>query len=293
MAMARMPFSQLCYSPCLSILHPVVCLLSPLPSPTPPLVRFPMPLPQKAAFSLLPFPLLKNPFPTFVACRAASTEPGITSMDNDHRELLVQHLLVKEDQLHLLLDLQRRLLQDGVDLSDLATEYSVCSSKKDGGMLGWIRKGQMVPEFEAAAFAAPLNKITRVKTKFGWHLLQVLSEREGAFLKDIQPADLHNHLQNAQFTDEAQLIDVREPHEISMASIQGFKAYPLSQFGQWGPKITSDLDPSKDTYVLCHHGVRSMQAAQWLQSQGFKRIYNVAGGIHQYSLRADNNIPVY
>lgn len=34
-----------------------------------------------------------------------------------------------------------------------------------------------VPEFEEAAFSAPLNKVVRCKTKFGWHLLQVLSER--------------------------------------------------------------------------------------------------------------------
>lgn len=34
-----------------------------------------------------------------------------------------------------------------------------------------------VPEFEEAAFGAPLNKVVRCKTKFGWHLLQVLSER--------------------------------------------------------------------------------------------------------------------
>lgn len=34
-----------------------------------------------------------------------------------------------------------------------------------------------VPEFEEAAFGAPLNKVVRCKTKFGWHLLQVLAER--------------------------------------------------------------------------------------------------------------------
>lgn len=38
-------------------------------------------------------------------------------------------------------------------------------------------KMDQVPEFEEAAFNAPLNKVVRCKTKFGWHLLQVLSER--------------------------------------------------------------------------------------------------------------------
>lgn len=32
----------------------------------------------------------------------------------------------------------------GEDLSDLAVEYSICPSKEEGGMLGWVRKGQMV-----------------------------------------------------------------------------------------------------------------------------------------------------
>lgn len=34
-----------------------------------------------------------------------------------------------------------------------------------------------VPEFEEAAFSAPINKVVKCKTKFGWHLLQVISER--------------------------------------------------------------------------------------------------------------------
>ncbi|MCO5546815.1 hypothetical protein L7F22_000251 [Adiantum nelumboides] len=221
-------------------------------------------------------------------CRAASS----MAVAGSDRERLIQHLLVPAEKLTLLLELQRQT-QQGSDLSDLATEHSVCPSKKDGGMLGWVRKGQMVSEFEEAAFNSPLNKIVRVKTKFGWHLVQALSEREAAFLQDVQPEDLHTLLQGPGFLEEAQLIDVREPDEISIAAIEGFKAYPLSQFRQWGPDITADLDASKDTYLLCHHGVRSLQAAQWLQTQGFRRLHNVAGGIHQYSIRADKGIPTY
>ncbi|KAI5068099.1 hypothetical protein GOP47_0016444 [Adiantum capillus-veneris] len=223
-----------------------------------------------------------------VFCRAASSMPVAES----DRERLIQHLLVPAEKLTLLLELQRQT-QQGSDLSDLATEHSICPSKKDGGMLGWVRKGQMVSEFQEAAFNAPLNKIIRVKTKFGWHLVQSLSEREAAFLQDIQPEELRTLLQDPGFLEEAQLVDVREPNEISIAAIEGFKAYPLSQFGQWGPQIAAVLDSSKDTYLLCHHGVRSLQAGQWLQTQGFRRLYNVAGGIHQYSLRADKDIPTY
>lgn len=204
----------------------------------------------------------------------------------DGRELLVQHLLVKEDDIKLLSDLQQRIA-GGEDLSDLAVEYSLCPSKEEGGMLGWVRKGQMVPEFEEAAFNAPLNKVVKCKTKFGWHLLQVLSEREQSALLDIQPEELHLKMQDPNFLKEAQLIDVREPEEVDQASLPAFQVLPLRQFGSWGPEVTTKFDPQKDTYVMCHHGMRSLQVARYLQTQGFKRVYNVSGGIHAYSLKVD------
>ncbi|KAG5064590.1 hypothetical protein JHK85_005773 [Glycine max] len=220
------------------------------------------------------------------------------------REILVQHLLVKEDDQKLLLDIQQRI-SSGEDLSDLAVEYSLCPSKEEGGMLGWVRKGQMavlplsdeeadeVPEFEEAAFTAPLNKVVSCKTKFGWHLLQVLSEREESILQDIQPDELHVKIQDPSFFDGAQLIDVREPEEVAKASLPGFTVLPLRQFGSWGPEITTKFDPQKDTYVLCHHGMRSLQVAKWLQSQGFRKVYNLSGGIHAYAVQVDPSVPTY
>ncbi|CAJ1971253.1 unnamed protein product [Sphenostylis stenocarpa] len=224
---------------------------------------------------------------------AASYGTGSSEAEGGRpRELLVQHLLVKEDDQKLLLDLQQRI-SSGEDLSDLAVEHSICPSKEEGGMLGWVRKGQMVPEFEEAAFSAPLNKVVRCKTKFGWHLLQVLSEREESILQDIQPNVLHGKIQDPSFLEEAQLIDVREPEEVAKASLPGFTVLPLRQFGDWGPEITTKFDPQKDTYVMCHHGMRSLQVAKWLQSQGFRKVYNLSGGIHAYAVQVDPSVPTY
>ncbi|KAK8959671.1 Rhodanese-like/PpiC domain-containing protein 12 [Platanthera guangdongensis] len=209
-----------------------------------------------------------------------------------NKEILVHHLLVEEKDLKLLLELQQRIAR-GEDLSDLAVEYSLCPSKENGGMLGWVRRGQLVPEFEDAAFSASLNKIVRCKTKFGWHLLEVLSEREESILEDIEPVNLHSKMHDPNFIQEAQLIDVREHEEISQASLPGFKVLPLRQFGTWGSVITDEFNPEKDTYVLCHHGVRSLQVAKWLQTQGFKRVFNVSGGIDAFSLKADPSVPRY
>ncbi|RZB67282.1 Rhodanese-like/PpiC domain-containing protein 12, chloroplastic isoform A [Glycine soja] len=273
--------------PCL---HPSIFLFSlSLSHNTHTLTSFPR------TFRFHPLSLPLSPFVLFMPPKAtASYGTGASgAAEGDRpREILVQHLLVKEDDQKLLLYLQQKI-SSGEDLSDLAVEYSLCPSKEEGGMLGWVRKGQMVPEFEEAAFTAPLNQVVRCKTKFGWHLLQVLSEREESILQDIQPDELHMKIQDPSFLDEAQLIDVREPDEVAKASLPGFTVLPLRQFGSWGPEITTKFDPQKDTYVMCHHGMRSLQVAKWLQSQGFRKVYNLSGGIHAYAVQVDPSVPTY
>ncbi|GAB4835293.1 hypothetical protein Ancab_000202 [Ancistrocladus abbreviatus] len=282
---ARFFALRLSFTPCLDLSLPGVrrnfstrTLLRSTLSPNSPFLRF---LSFNSVSAIVGGPSLKG---------RASFTTGSNS--GGGREILVQHLLVKEDDLNLLLELQKRV-SGGEDLGDLAVEYSICPSKDEGGMLGWVRKGQTVSEFEEAAFNAPLNKVVRCKTKFGWHLLQVLSEREELLLQDIQSDELHVKLQDPSFLGEAQLIDVREPEEVAQASLPGFQVLPLRQFGNWGPDITTKFDPEKETYVMCHHGMRSLQVAKWLQTQGFRRVFNVAGGIHAYAVKADPSIPTY
>ncbi len=90
-----------------------------------------------------------------------------------------------------------------------------------------------------------------------------------------------------------QLIDVREPEEAAIAVIDGFELFPLSQFRQWAETINIRFDSEVETIVICHHGVRSAQMCQWLSSQGFTNVKNVAGGIDAYSVRIAPNIPRY
>jgi len=46
--------------------------------------------------------------------------------------------------------------------------------------------------------------------------------------------------------------------------------------------------------VLCHHGVRSRSAANWLvQQAGFKVVYNISGGIDAFARQVDDSIPLY
>ncbi|XP_020274543.1 rhodanese-like/PpiC domain-containing protein 12, chloroplastic isoform X3 [Asparagus officinalis] len=187
---------------------------SPFPSFPPKLVSTPISAPQTPPFcQRTPSSMVgSNPRPQGKVMFSSGRSDG------GNKEILVQHLLVGQDDVKMLTELQKRI-SEGVDLSDLAVEYSICPSKENGGMLGWVRKGQMVPEFEEAAFSAPLNKVVRCKTKFGWHLLQVLSEREESKLEDIAPEELHSKMQDPIFIEEAQLIDVREPEEVYLSSV--------------------------------------------------------------------------
>lgn len=97
----------------------------------------------------------------------------------------------------------------------------------------------------------------------------------------------------AQPGQKPQLIDVREPAELELASIDGFTNLPLSQFAEWSGQIHTQFDPNAETLVLCHHGVRSAQMCQWLQQQGFTAVKNITGGIEAYAVMVDPTVPRY
>ncbi|WGV25405.1 rhodanese-like domain-containing protein [Halotia branconii] len=90
-----------------------------------------------------------------------------------------------------------------------------------------------------------------------------------------------------------QLVDVREPQELAIASIDGFVNLPLSEFVEWGDQVPTMFNPHAETLVLCHHGIRSAQMCQWLLAQGFTNVKNIVGGIDAYSLLVDSSIPQY
>ncbi|OGI03530.1 MAG: peptidylprolyl isomerase [Candidatus Melainabacteria bacterium GWF2_37_15] len=90
---------------------------------------------------------------------------------NRKKEVKASHILVKT--LDEAKELKARLLA-GENFGKLAEEFSFCPSGKRGGTLGYITKGQTVPNFEKAAFSLPEGEISEpVETEFGWHLIKV------------------------------------------------------------------------------------------------------------------------
>ena len=86
-----------------------------------------------------------------------------------------------------------------------------------------------------------------------------------------------------------QLLDVREPWEFQTARLAGSTLLPLREL----PARFGELDADADTVVICHHGGRSMQAAIFLERQGFARLHNLAGGVDAWARSVDPAMPVY
>lgn len=92
-------------------------------------------------------------------------------------EVQARHILVESE------DKAREIAEKiahGADFAEMAKEYSKDPGTKDeGGSLGYFTRGQMVPQFEEAAFKLEKGDISQpVQTQFGWHLIQVEDRRE-------------------------------------------------------------------------------------------------------------------
>jgi peptidyl-prolyl cis-trans isomerase C len=105
------------------------------------------------------------------------------------------HILVKTE-----VEAQSALkqIQGGADFAEIAKKVSTCPSAPRGGDLDYFSKGQMVPEFEKAAFALKSGAVTTtpVKTQFGYHLIK-LTDRKPAHTKTLETvrSEIKNELQ--------------------------------------------------------------------------------------------------
>jgi adenylyltransferase/sulfurtransferase len=89
--------------------------------------------------------------------------------------------------------------------------------------------------------------------------------------------------------DAPHVIDVREPYELRIAPFIGAQAVPLGQFAD----AAASFDAEREVVLLCHHGPRSLQAARFLAQRGFRRVWNLEGGIDRWSAEVDPTVRRY
>lgn len=114
---------------------------------------------------------------------------------------------------------------------------------------------------------------------------QQAAESSSHEVEEVEPDELKNMLDS----DHPPLVlDVREPHEYEIVNMGG-KLIPVGQISE----RMNELPLDKDIVVHCHHGMRSLRAAQILKASGFKRVKSLAGGIDRWALEVDPTLPRY
>lgn len=104
-------------------------------------------------------------------------------------------------------------------------------------------------------------------------------------VQEISPSELAKRTT----LNEEIIVDVREPWEVKLASLPNALCIPMHQV----PEQLDQIDRNKTIYVICHHGGRSLQVAQYLVRHGYEQVFNVNGGIHAWSTDVDSRIATY
>ena len=102
----------------------------------------------------------------------------------------------------------------------------------------------------------------------------------------ISPKELKARLDKG---DRLVLVDVREEWEYSLAKLDNSILIPLGTL----PQSLTRLDRDSEIIAICHHGMRSADATDFLLQQGFPNVKNLVGGIDAWSVQVDGTVPRY
>ncbi|MDH5631552.1 MAG: rhodanese-like domain-containing protein [Gammaproteobacteria bacterium] len=89
--------------------------------------------------------------------------------------------------------------------------------------------------------------------------------------------------------DKPLILDVREPWECDICRLPDSVHMPM---GSVMNRLT-ELDPQRETVVICHHGIRSQHIAVMLQRAGFEHLHNLRGGIDAWARQLDPYMETY
>jgi sulfur-carrier protein adenylyltransferase/sulfurtransferase len=104
-------------------------------------------------------------------------------------------------------------------------------------------------------------------------------------IPEITPRELKARLDRG---DDLYILDVREPHEYQICNLHGH-LIPLGELS----RRAHELDSSREIVAHCRSGKRSAEAVQFLQKAGFRKIWNLKGGILAWSDEVDPSVPKY
>jgi rhodanese-related sulfurtransferase len=107
-------------------------------------------------------------------------------------------------------------------------------------------------------------------------------------MQNLTAAELAAWLENAA-REQPALLDVREPWEFQTCHIAGALPMPMNTI----PGKLSELIAAQPIVCICHHGVRSLQVALFLEQQGFTQVSNLTGGVHAWAQQVDGAMPTY
>jgi rhodanese-related sulfurtransferase len=102
----------------------------------------------------------------------------------------------------------------------------------------------------------------------------------------IAPQELKQKLDQSS---DVLVVDVREPWETQLGVISGAKLVPLNTI----PNNMELFSAAEEIVIYCHHGMRSLNAATWLRSQGVDGARSLTGGIERWSTEIDPKVPRY
>jgi peptidyl-prolyl cis-trans isomerase SurA len=128
-------------------------------------------------------------------------------------QLRVRHILLRPNEILDEAAAQQKMIgiraqiEGGDDFATVAEAVSDdTASANDGGNLGWLSPGDTVPEFEQALAELPLNELSQpIKTRFGWHLIQVLERRSHDTTDETKREQCARQIRAAKAEEEREL----------------------------------------------------------------------------------------
>jgi adenylyltransferase/sulfurtransferase len=134
-------------------------------------------------------------------------------------------------------------------------------------------------------------------------VFSVVEDIDEMEIQSVSVQDVQQALANG---DDVVVVDVRDPHEWDISSIDGTLRIPKPQIqlaknsiqagrNRWEETILKDIPKDKTLYLLCRSGVRSADSIGFLSEVGYdlQKMYNIQGGILAWADQIDPSMPKY